>query len=214
MPLQPLVTDLSHHNNVTSYSEMKKAGLIGIIHKATQGTSNVDKRYVLRKERAQEAGMLWGAYHFATGAPVESQVNHFLKTVGDTSDTLLCLDFEPNPAGSSMTLRQAKDWLSLVEKRTGQRAVIYSGHWIKQSLGDKKDELLARHKLWLCQYGKKAVVPKNWDNYWLWQYAADGEGQLPRTVKGVDGYPDLNVHYKNDPDLLRKEWLELIGKPE
>lgn len=210
MSFKPLIVDLSHHNNVTSYVDMKKAGIIGIIHKATQGTNYVDARYALRIKRARETGLLVGAYHFATSDKVEDQVSHFLHTVGSDKDVLLCLDFEPNTTGGSMSLRQARDWLELVKEKTGQLAVIYSGSMMKETLGNKKDEMLAKHKLWLCQYGPKAKVPANWDNFWLHQYAADGEGPQPRKVAGIDDYPDLNRHYADDPVLLKKEWLDII----
>lgn len=213
--MKPLVTDISHHNNVTSYVDLKDAGIIGIIHKATQGTTYVDKRYEFRKNRAIDAGFLWGAYHFATGADVQKQVDIFLKTARlsdpKLEKTLLCLDFEPNPTGTSMSLRQARDWLDLVRKETGQYATIYSGHLMKELIGKRKDEVLANHKLWLCQYGPKAVIPPNWNSYWLWQYAADGEGKTPKKVAGIDGYPDLNVHYNNDPALLTLEWHKQIS---
>lgn len=205
---KPMVVDLSHHNNVTSYTEMMNSGIVGLIHKATQGTKYVDPRYEYRKPRAIKAGLLFGAYHFADGSDVKDQVSHFLDTVGDTKDQLLCLDFEPNPNGSSMSIRQARDWLDLVRDRTGQKALFYSGHYVKELLGTKKDELLGKHRLWLAQYGPKLKLPTTWNECWLWQYAADGIGPQPRKISGVDGTPDLNVFCKNDPDLLRKEWIQ------
>ena len=58
----PVVTDLSHHNEISSFKDAYNAGLQGIIHKATEGTSYVDAKYESRKSEAIKAGFLWGAY--------------------------------------------------------------------------------------------------------------------------------------------------------
>mgnify|MGYP003386591729 FL=1 len=107
MPV-PLVLDLYHGDVVTSWDTIHDSGIRGVIHKASQGSSIVDKKYADRKPQAQRAGLLWGAYHFGDGSDVDAQVNNFLSVVGDAKDTLLALDFEPNPKGASMSLSQAK----------------------------------------------------------------------------------------------------------
>jgi GH25 family lysozyme M1 (1,4-beta-N-acetylmuramidase) len=35
--INPLVVDLSHHNDVADFGAVKAAGIAGIIHKATEG---------------------------------------------------------------------------------------------------------------------------------------------------------------------------------
>ena len=42
MALLNAVIDLSHHNTVTSFQDAKAAGILGVIHKATEGTIFVD----------------------------------------------------------------------------------------------------------------------------------------------------------------------------
>ena len=61
------VVDLSHHNGNVDLQQAAGAGIIGVIHKATQGTSGLDPMYVTNRGKAQAAGLMWGAYHFATG---------------------------------------------------------------------------------------------------------------------------------------------------
>lgn len=187
-------------------------GLRGIIHKASQGSDLKDKKYSVRKPQALEAGFLWGAYHFGTGDDVDEQVDNFLEAVGDYSNTLLALDFEPNPKGSSMSLPQAVSFLEKVYKKTGQRPILYSGHFIKEAINKNSiyNVTLSRYRLWLCQYGPKAVVPSVWDNYWLWQYTGDGIGQKPHTIDGIQGDVDLNV-FNGDVNQLKKEWIVSDG---
>src|SRR4051812_31477381 len=115
-----VVIDLSHFNRVTSFDEVKSAGIAGIIHKATEGLGEIDQTYVSQKSAAQAAGLWWGAYHFATGDDPIAQAQHFLSFVNPGQQDLLVLDFEQNPAGSSMTLPQAEQFVTHVQQATGR----------------------------------------------------------------------------------------------
>src|SRR5438874_1612604 len=99
------VIDISHHNGLNlDFNEARADGIIGVIHKATQGQANSDPMYAKNRDKARDAGLLWGAYHFASGSDGVTQAAHFLETIGDPTDTLMVLDFEPNPTGPSMSL--------------------------------------------------------------------------------------------------------------
>src|SRR5437867_4109626 len=102
------VIDLSHHNNAVDFRRVKAAGIVGVIHKATQGVGHVDPSYAASRSGARAAGLLWGAYHFGTGGDGVEQADHFLDAVDPAPDTLLALDFEVDPQGPSMTLDQAR----------------------------------------------------------------------------------------------------------
>ena len=61
------VIDVSHHNGTRlDFAKAKADGILGVIHKASQGQANVDPMYRSNRNRARAAGLLWGAYHFAT----------------------------------------------------------------------------------------------------------------------------------------------------
>ena len=106
MALLNAVIDLSHHNNVTSYQDIRDAGIVGIIHKATQGVTGVDGTYGTRKPQALAAGLLWGAYHFASKGNAQKQADHFLDVVQPGPTDLLVLDFEPNAHDGTMTVAE------------------------------------------------------------------------------------------------------------
>ena len=94
------VIDISHHNGThIDFGKAKNDGIVGIIHKATQGQSGTDPMYNANRTKTQAAGLLWGAYHFATGSNGLTQAQHFLTVVGNDPKVLLVLDFEPNPTG-------------------------------------------------------------------------------------------------------------------
>jgi len=90
-----IIVDLSHHNGNVDLNQAQAAGIVGVIHNATQGTSFVDPMYQTNRAKAQQAGLLWGAYHFGVGADGVEQADFFLKTVQpgaqDSSRRLLIL---------------------------------------------------------------------------------------------------------------------------
>ena len=62
------VIDISHHNGVVDLKKAKGDGIVGVIHKATQGQAYMDPTYQANRTKAADAALLWGAYHFGTGA--------------------------------------------------------------------------------------------------------------------------------------------------
>lgn len=206
--MNPIVLDMYHGDVVNSWEAIWDAGIRGIIHKVSQGVNFRDKKYQMRRQPILDQGFLLGFYHFGTGDDVDQQVDNFLGAVGDTSNVLLALDFEPNPNGKTMSLQQAVTWLQKVYERTGQRPVVYSGHLIKEALQKTTtfNDTLKEHRLWLAQYANTARVPLPWYNYWIWQYTGDGVGPKPHQVTGFQGDADLNV-FDGTYDELKAQWL-------
>lgn len=207
----PRVADLSHWDIVHDLSLSKNAGLWGIINKSTQGTDYVDPSYKINRQKAADAGLLYGAYHFGTGVNPADQADWFLSHTEADDKTLVALDFEKNPKGNSMSVAQVIVFLHKIEENLGRKAVLYSGNFIKEQInelnaGDKA--YLNSHRLWLAQYGSRFVLPSGWDKYWIWQFTGDGGGPLPHNVPGitVNGAGiDLNV-YDGTQDQLTQEW--------
>ena len=204
MPQLNVVADISHHNGNVDLARAKAAGLLGVIQKATQGTTNVDPTYEGNKKKAADAGLLWGAYHFGTGSDGVEQADHFLKTVQPDRQTLLVLDFEGNPTGPSMTLEEARAFVTHVHDAVGRWPGFYSGHYIKELLGTSKDAVLTNCWFWLAQYGPTAVVPVNWATWTMWQYTNGAVGSEPHAVDGI-GLCDRDK-FNGDEAGLRKLW--------
>jgi lysozyme len=219
--LCPLVVDLSHHNTVTDWGKVYGAGIRGVIHKATQGTAYADPRFLQRYPLAKRAGLLWGAYHFATDGDTEAQVAQFLGTVERAcgpdpwGEVLLALDWEPEPNGHTMSADQARRFLALVAGRTGQKPVLYGGQLLKDRnlVGPRGDSFLCEHRLWLSHYAAKPVLPPGFGSYFLWQYTGDGAGPGPHAIDGIEGAGiDLNV-YPGTADDLAAFWVEPANPP-
>ena len=77
-----VVVDISHHNGNVNLAKAKEDGILGVIQKATQGQTFKDPTYQRNRQKAKDAGLLWGAYHFATGSDGLKQAQHFLDVVG------------------------------------------------------------------------------------------------------------------------------------
>jgi lysozyme len=199
------VIDISHHNGKSlDFEAARAAGILGVIHKASQGPRARDAMYEVNKTKARDAGLLWGAYHFATGSDGVKQAENFLDAVGDPEDVLMALDLESNPTGRSMSLSGAHEFVTHVFEQTGRWPGLYSGHTIKELLGARKDPILANCWLWLAQYGPRAVVPPNWPTWTLWQYTDGAVGGGPKSVAGI-GRCDRDRF--NGPEAnLRKLW--------
>ena len=198
------VIDISHWEEPIDFNKVSDAGVIGVIAKATQGAASVDPAYAKFKKNAASQGFLWGSYHFGTGGEAELQVKNYLDTAQPDNSELICLDFEPNPHGPSMTVTLAREFVGLIEAATGRLPVIYGGHWLKENLDAGGDSVLSRCPLWLAQYGPAAVLPPGWANYTLWQFTDGSVGREPHLVPGV-GKCDRS-QFDGSESQLKKQW--------
>jgi lysozyme len=206
-----VVIDLSHHNGRVNLAAAKNAGVLGVIHKATQGWAYADPLYQSNREAALSAGLLWGAYAYGVGADGVAQAEFFLSTVFSPTgqpdrNTLLVLDFEANRADSSMDLTEARAFVTHVQQKTGRWPGLYGGHYLKELLGKSPDPVLSNCWLWLAQYGPTAVLPPGWSAWTMWQYTDGAAGPEPHEVPGF-GHCDRDL-FSGTPDELRNSlWL-------
>ena len=203
--MTPVVLDISHHNTVLDFAKVKAAGILGIIHKASQGTRYGDTCYQQRRKDAAAAGLDWGAYHFASNDDPLKQVEWFLAHALPDGQTLLALDWEDNPEGPNMSVAQARTFLNELMVRTGRHPssiLVYGGNVLKEQIADAVDcAYFSQFPLWLCEYGPTASLPKAWSSYYLWQYSDTGR------IDGMsaDGNVDLNVMGTTPPPW---EWVQ------
>jgi lysozyme len=180
-----VIVDISHHNGNINFVKAKSDGILGVIQKATQGLTGTDPTYKTNRTKALGTSLLWGAYHFGTGSDGVKQAEHFLDIAGTDPTTLLVLDFEPNLTGPSMSLEEARAFVTHVRQETGRFPGLYSGHYIKQLLGTTSDPILSQCWFWLAQYGPTPVVPPNWKTWTMWQYTDGALGPQPHNVSGI-----------------------------
>jgi lysozyme len=181
-----VVIDLSHYNEVTSFAAIKAGGIVGVIHKATQGTDVVDPTYASRRPQALAAGLWWGAYHFGTNADGGAQARHFLSVVNPGPTDLMVLDFEQN-GSATMTLQQAEQFVTEINSRTGRYPGFYSDALIGNLLGGTVNPTLRQCWFWRAEYGASPIVPPTWPTWTMWQYTDGQHGDGPHAVAGLGG---------------------------
>ena len=193
--------DVSHWQQGLSLSQVAKEGYKFAIIKATEGPyrdgrSYVDPNYGRNMNDARAAGLLVGAYHFLVNTPAKPQVDLFLKTVGETKDKLLVVDFEayPNFPPLSPTNEILKAFVAELKRRTNNHPVlIYSGQgfWT----GGDPSGAFAQYgatQAWDAYYPKgfdvnaprllyEEIKHKGWGQRWggvepiLWQFTSTGK---------------------------------------
>lgn len=194
------IIDLSHHNTIPQdLTATKAAGVLGLIHKLTEGSGFVDEKAAARNYLADEAGLLWGVYHFLRPGDMAAQVDFFVKTARelDVLDdrSLVCVDYED----PDVSLAELYEALAAMRTLTGRAPVLYAGGVLKDKGGAEALPELRAFRLWLAQYADELVLPAGFDHFWAWQFTDEG------TIAGVNSPVDLN-HYAKAPERLRLDW--------
>jgi lysozyme len=199
--MKTLVIDLYHADKVLDFASVKSSGVVGVIHKASQGKGMTDQAYAVRRKLATDAGLLWGAYHFMDLSDPTAQAQQFLDRADPDDTTLMALDWE-NIKGTSPTTADARTFIEAVEDGIGHQCVIYSGNVAKERITGN-DPFFGARRLWLAEYGDHWKVQESWKAPWLWQFSETGQ------VPGIRGNCDINAI--TDPmtqERLIAEWAK------
>src|SRR5262245_11769941 len=152
------VIDLSHHQTIPQdLSGAKEAGVIGVIHKMTEGNSFIDDKAKARKFLCDEAELRWGIYHFLRPGDMQAQVDFFLHTADDNGcfdgKTLVALDYED----AGVSLADLDEALIYLAKQTSRSPVLYAGGVLKDKGGADAQPGLNIFRLWLSQFANAAT---------------------------------------------------------
>lgn len=202
----------TYHGNSIDFRKVIEGGVVAVIHKATEGISFRDPKYRERRDEAKRMGLLWGCYHFSTGADIEHQVENFLTHALPGDDELISLDWEPSD-GPDMTIQQARHFVQLIHVELGRWPCLYGGHLLRTSVGNVRDDVLSNCPLWYARYRDVPIgIPtRTWPTFTLWQYTDGVLGPEPRDTLGVSG-ADRNL-FAGSLEELRQAW-PLSARPE
>ncbi|AJT64415.1 lysozyme [Streptomyces chattanoogensis] len=180
--------DVSSHNGNVAWSTLWNSGVRFAYAKATESASYTNPYFAQQYNGSYQAGMIRGAYHFATPntSSGATQANYFVNHGGGWSKdgkTLPgALDMEYNPYGSTCyglsaagLVNWMKDWFATYKARTGRDAVLYtSTAWWKQCTGNSS-AFGSVNPLWLPRYGSSVgELPAGWGFHTIWQYTSSG----------------------------------------
>jgi lysozyme len=198
------VIDVSHHQTVTDWTAVKNAGVLGVIHKATEGETYFDPTYQSHRKGAEAAGLKWAAYHFLRPGDMGAQMEFFLDCADLPEGARICLDHEDSGV-SLADLQECVEWL--FDCAEDLQVAIYSGHLIKDQLGDNSNPVLAKTSLWLAQYttGTPSWPKGTWPAWTLWQFTDKA------SVAGITGAVDGNRFNGSDENCLK--WFGPVPQP-
>jgi lysozyme len=164
--------------------------------KATEGLNNVDKQYYNNWQKAKQANITRGAYHFFLATKSgRLQAQNFIKTVQlQPGDLPPVLDVEElyGVRPDSMRSRVAA-WLTAVQKAYNVKPVIYTNvSFYKNFLGHQFDD----YPLWVAHYfvQQQPGISEGWK---FWQHNATGK------VNGIKTRVDFNV-FSGDTTLFNQ----------
>lgn len=179
-----IIVDLSHHNPDPDWAELKAGGIVGVILKATEGTSFVDDCFAQRRLDAEAAGLIVCSYHFFHG-DAQAEMTHYLETVVPRRGERVVIDHE-----AEASLAELEDAVLFVRQAVPDcQITIYGGHTLKEQLdGCTSDILAANTSLWIAEYTDDPCPtwPEHvWPVWSLWQFSDYAE--VPGISCGVDG---------------------------
>lgn len=202
-----VAVDLYSEDIVTDLRAAKAAGIDLIIHKASEGVTIQDHSYDHRRALARDAGILWAAYHFGRGTPVDAQIENFLKVAQPDDQTRLVLDWEV----PYMSADQAREFVTKLDAKIGRPTVLYSyDSFLKEQLGENRvDAFLGAHPLWIARYSSLPYkLQPSWQTSVLWQFTDGVAGPLPHSVPGIPGAEgDVDANHSDmDLETFRQFW--------
>lgn len=182
--INPKFIDLSHYDNLYDIGQVKAAGYLGIINKASEGPGMGDRTFAIRRPVVLGAGMKYGAYHFLRPGDMYAQAQHFRDVVGDPAGLALAADWEV----PGVSVRDIEVFVTAVHEWSGRWPIVYSYQsMLIDKLGTRfGNETLAQCPLWLAAYNSNPRWPQQiWPRFWGWQFTGDGNGPGPKQVPGI-----------------------------
>ena len=202
-------TDVSNLTTVTSWPDVKAAGMSFVGVMAYDGASVSNPSYTSQVTGALSAGLFVMPYVVGDPLKVATGGDQFSDKAWDVIHTAatpyaaggqylpIALDMEEQLQVTSkecygLTKPQMVNWISefaaAAKSKTGLAPVIYSNpNWWHDCTGNTKT-FTAADPLWIADYdvASPAILP-GWAGYTFWQSSQTA------TVKGIDGQADLDL---------------------
>ncbi len=202
--------DVSKWNGNINWDKVKSAGINFAIVREGYGKKDprqIDKKFKDNINGAKSVGIHTSVYHYSYADSVEDAINeaHFcLENIeGLKLEYPVIIDLEDKEQ-LKLNNRQRTDivkaFCSEIEKH-GHYAMFYCNlNWLNNYL--YKDEFLPKYDLWLAEWN----VDKPSCSCGIWQRSSTGN------IDGISGNVDLDVSYKNYPEIMRNKGLNGFSK--
>lgn len=203
--------DVSKWQGNIDWKKVKASGVDFAILRAGYGSvaSQKDITFEDNYKNAKAAGVPVGAYHYSyakdvAGAKREAQT--FLEWVkGKQFEYPVVFDIEENAVfnlGKNTVSEIIKAFCSTVESAGYYVSVYTNKNWLDHVVSD---EVKGKYDTWLAQW----VSAPSYDGpFGMWQYSSSG------TVDGISGRVDMNIAYKNYPEIIKRNKLNGWGSAD
>jgi len=189
----PDVSSYQHPSGQTiSWGSAKASGsaTFGFV-KASEGPGYTNPYFASDFAGMAAAGMIRGAYHFASpSTSAAAQAQHFVDVTGtlhQKGDLPPVLDLETSGGLSPTALiAWTQSYLQTIKTLTGRNAIIYTGPYFWQT-AMANSGAFSGYPLWIATYGPAPQIPGGWSTYTFWQYTSSA------TLPGVTGAVDMSV---------------------
>lgn len=200
MPVQGI--DVARYQENVDFGRAVAGGTHFVYMKATEGKDYVDPNFLSNWNKARDAGMPRGVYHFMTWCSLASeQADWFVKNVPfDPSALPPVLDLEWNNHSSCKTkpnkadaLEKIRLMLDVMERHTGKLPIIYTDMTFHRDILEGE---YFPNAFWLRSTAAEPHERYTNRPWTFWQYTQTG------VVPGVSGEVDRNVFYGSQEDWL------------
>ncbi|MDO5718113.1 MAG: glycoside hydrolase family 25 protein [Tissierellia bacterium] len=206
--------DISIWNGEINWEKVKRSGIDFVMIRSSYGDGsrefinngydqNFEKNYI----NARSVGLDIGVYHYSYAKSISEalrEASFFLDTIrGKRFEYPVVLDIEDEDAQAGLRGEELTDiadsFLKYIESYGYYVAIYSSRYWLENYLNMSR---LTEYDIWLAEWTQR---PKYSGNYGIWQYSSTG------SVDGIIGNVDLNIAYKNYPEIMKVNGLNGFG---
>ncbi|MDD2960502.1 MAG: GH25 family lysozyme [Muribaculaceae bacterium] len=189
--------DISAHNGSIDFTKAKSDGVSFVYIKASEGASFKDQAFDENYNKAYEAGLAIGAYHFFRfDINGTLQAMNIIKCIhGKEFQLPIAIDLEEHGNPATITpsvVKRLQDMLDYLESHN-YPVIIYTNidgyrRFVEQYFAD--------YSLWICRF----TTPTDDINWEIWQYSHNGD------IKGINGDVDLDVFCGSKEEF--QKWID------
>ena len=178
--------DISNCNGSVNLNLAKQSGISAVYIKATEGVDFKDSRYVENANKAIQAGLPFGFYHYMSEKtnPLKQAVDFFNAIKGFKYNLIPVLDIEINNyrRSSTQVSDRVMQFLNKFKELSGLDCIIYTGAYFGR---DTLDSRVKKYKGWIAHYGVNKPMETGF-NVVGHQYSETGR------IPGIAGNCDVN----------------------
>lgn len=201
--------DISYHQGNIDFNKLK-GNVDFVMVRTSYGNFYEDKKHKEYIKELEKYNIPYGLYHFSYAISAEEskkEAEKFIKLIKNYNPSYpVVIDIEASSRTDDLRNETLVDitkvFCEKVEK-AGYYVMIYANlDYLNNKLNDSS---LEKYDKWLAQWSSKPTYNKP---FGMWQYSS--KGKMP----GISGNVDLNISYKDYPNIIKNNSNEGVQKPD